>query len=227
MTQYDLSTEFQASSLTPLALNMTFMEQTEAAHRYRLNYYKRNCKAVLLKNKECYLRRKSNAQIIVNDNSDSICQPQLPATAKRPEPPRQLAKKNTWTDHNFRKPPLDIKSRLTMFLGGPNISLKEYFDNICESLLGCTDITLVTEDIRSAIGSILHLEKIMCAEEDGALQHYGVGPKLSHVQSVSKDVNRVLCTLEEIFLHILSDVPQLQAAYDEQELMFQVDATFV
>lgn len=114
-----------------------------------------------------------------------------------------------------------------MFLGGPKISSKEYLNTICESLLGRTDNPLDEENIKSAIDNMLHLEKIARAEEDGALQRYGIGPKLSRIQSVSKDVHRVLCALEEIFLYVLSDASQLQSAYDEHELMFQVDATFV
>ncbi|KAG2128728.1 hypothetical protein DEU56DRAFT_758349 [Suillus clintonianus] len=202
-------------------------EQAEAARRYRHSYYERNRKDVLLKNKERYLHRKSNSRIIVNDVDSESTRCPIKETAKPPAPvklpvasSRQLTKNKM--DNCYK--PLDIKSRLTRLLGGHGISLREYLDTICKSLLGQTSNTLDVEDIRSAIDAALKLEKTVHTEEDGVLQRYGVGPKLLHVQSVSKDVRYLLSALEEIFLYILSDITQLQATYDERELMFQVDA---
>ncbi|KAG1854219.1 hypothetical protein F4604DRAFT_1686063 [Suillus subluteus] len=212
-------------------LHHTPEEQAEVACRYRHSYYERNRKDFSLKNKEHYFCRKSNSQAtVLNNNNDSTCRPEqllteqsiIKETAKLPasKSKRQLTKKKT--DNCYKSLEM-IKNHLMRLLGGHKISLQEYLNTICKYLLGHTEDTLDAEDIRSAIDATLKLEKIVHIEEDGALQYYGVGPKLLHVQSVSRDVHCLLSALEEIFFYVLSDITQLQAAYDQQELMFQAN----
>lgn len=121
----------------------------------------------------------------------------------------------------YISPTSRIKSRLTTFLGGPDVVIYDYLDTICLTLLGRTDNTTDIEDIRSSISKLQKLEKDARIEEGGILQYHGVGPKLVQAEVTSRDIHNLLSGLEEVYIYSLSGIAELAIVYDQTDLLFQ------
>ncbi|KAG2743333.1 hypothetical protein P692DRAFT_20879097 [Suillus brevipes Sb2] len=206
-------------------------EQAKAARMYRLKYYVRNREQFRLKNKEHYLRRKKRTEDQVNDSDDGpgLGPPEHSKTHAEnninvglPDgPQKRLCRNKSAASHITPASRTSIKSRLATFLGGPDVVIHDYLDVICLTLLGRTDDTLGTEDIRSSVNTLQELEKHARAEEAGILQRYGVGPKLVQAQGIGKEVHHLLSALEEVFVYSLSGIAELADMYDQRDLLFQ------
>ncbi|KIK31548.1 hypothetical protein CY34DRAFT_19807 [Suillus luteus UH-Slu-Lm8-n1] len=202
-------------------LHHSLKEQTEAARAYRRTYYRRNREEFRLKNKERYLQRKCRSRGLLNGESEGTNAEILTSKSPVGNDTNTGLPNGSQKRQRYISPTSRIKSRLTTFLGGPDVVIYDYLDTICLTLLGRTDNTTDIEDIRSSISKLQKLEKDARIEEGGILQYHGVGPKLVQAEVTSRDIHNLLSGLEEVYIYSLSGIAELAIVYDQTDLLFQ------